>query len=199
VVISRKDILRQIITSIGATIRTAGVVKMEDCKRMAWLSIEVPSKNGTRGMVLENFRGAPCMTDYGAEENVCELAILHLMSRLNIWVKDISYDPLIETSRQLHYYMYWSQYLLTTYQELSAEKDALFNAHKSLLERLGSICVRYSDILPLASSAAATSIQSQPVTCTGAEAPELRYGGLARELTSVLQDNTIGVNLANVN
>jgi hypothetical protein len=51
------------------------------------------------------------------------------MSRLNIWVKDISHDPLIETSRQLHYYMYWSQYLQTTYRELSAEKDALFNAH----------------------------------------------------------------------
>jgi hypothetical protein len=63
------------------------------------------------------------MTDYEAEENVSELAIFHLMSCLNIWVKDISYDLLIETSRHLHYYMYWSQFLQTTYQELSAEKE----------------------------------------------------------------------------
>jgi len=118
------------------------------------------------------------MNDYEAEENVSELAIFHLMSHLNIWVKDISYDPLLETSRHLHYYMYWSQYLQTTYRELSAEKDALFNAHKALLERLSSICARYNDILPQASSAAATSVQSQPVTYTGAEAPEIRYGEL---------------------
>jgi hypothetical protein len=51
VVVSRKDILRQIITRIGATIRTAGVVKMENSK-----SVEIPSKDGTRGMVrLQNF------------------------------------------------------------------------------------------------------------------------------------------------
>jgi hypothetical protein len=56
VVVSCKDILRQIITSIGATIRTAGVVKMENSKRIAWLSVEIPSKDGTRGMVrLQNF------------------------------------------------------------------------------------------------------------------------------------------------
>jgi len=171
---------------------------MENSKRMAWLSVEIPSKDGTRGTVLENFRGVPCRTGYEAEENVSELAIFHLMSRLNIWVKDISYDPLLETSRHLHYYMYWSQYLQTTYRELSAEKDALFNAHKALLERLSSICARYSDILPQASSAAATSVQSQPVTYTGAEAPEIRYGELAHELISVLHENTIGVILANV-
>lgn len=169
-VISRKDILRQIITSIGATIRTAGAVKMEDSKRVAWLSIEIPSRNGTRGKVLENFRGAPCTTAYEAEENVSELAILHLMSLLNIWVRDISYNPLIETSRQLHYYMSWSQYLQNAYRELSAEKDALFNAHKALLERLGSICARYSDVLLQGPSAAAISVQSQPAMYTGAEA-----------------------------
>ena len=170
---------------------------MENSKRMAWLSVEIPSKDGTRGTVLENFRGVPCRTGYEAEENVSELAIFHLMSRLNIWVKDISYDSLLETSRHLHYYMYWSQYLQTTYRELSAEKDALFNAHKALLERLSSICARYSNILPLASSAAVTSVQSQSVTYTGAEAPEIRYGGLARELINILQENTIGVSLAN--
>ena len=171
---------------------------MENSKRMVWLSVEIPSKDGTRGTVLENFRGVPCRTGYEAEENVSELAIFHLMSRFNIWVKDISYDPLLETSRHLHYYMYWSQYLQTTYRELSAEKDALFNAHKALLERLSSICARYSNILPLASSAAVTSVQSQSVTYTGAEAPEIRYGGLARELINILQENTIGVSLANV-
>ena len=48
------------------------------------------------------------------------------------------------------------------------------------------------------SSAAATSVQSQPVTYTGAEAPEIRYGELAHELISVLHENTIGVILANV-
>ena len=85
---------------------------MENSKRMAWLSVEIPSKDGTRGTVLENFRGVPCRTGYEAEENVSELAIFHLMSRLNIWVKDISYDPLLETSRHLHYYMYW--YVLVT-------------------------------------------------------------------------------------
>jgi len=74
---------------------------MENSKRMAWLSVEIPSKDGTRGTVLENFRGVPCRTGYEAEENVSELAIFHLMSRLNILVKDISYDPLIETSRHL--------------------------------------------------------------------------------------------------
>ena len=75
---------------------------MENSKRIAWLSVEIPSKDGTRGMVgLQNFRGVPCMTDYEAEVNVSKLAIFHLMSRLNIWVKDISYDPLIETSRHL--------------------------------------------------------------------------------------------------
>jgi len=47
--------MRQIITSIGATIRTAGVVEMENSKRMAWLSVEIPSKDGTRGTALENF------------------------------------------------------------------------------------------------------------------------------------------------
>jgi len=171
---------------------------MENSKRMAWLSVEIPSKDGTRGTVLENFRGVPCRTGYEAEENVSELAIFHLMSHLNIWVKDISYDPLIETGRHLHYYMNWSQFPQTTYQELSAEKDALFNAHKALLERLSSICARYSDILPQASSAAATSVQSQPVTYTGAEALEMRYGELAHEPISVLQENTIGVILANV-
>jgi hypothetical protein len=66
------------------------------------------------------------------------------------------------------------------------------------LERLSSICARYSDILPQASSAAVTSVQSQPVTYTGAEAPEKRYAELARELISVLQENTVGVSLANV-
>jgi len=66
------------------------------------------------------------------------------------------------------------------------------------LERLSSICARYSNILPLASSAAVTSVQSQSVTYTGAEAPEIRYGGLARELINILQENTIGVSLANV-
>jgi len=137
---------------------------MENSKRMAWLSVEIPSKDGTRGTVLENFRGVPCRTGYEAEENVSELAIFHLMSHLNVWVKDICYDPLIEIGRQLHYYMNWSRFLQTTYQELSAEKDALFNAHKALLERLSSICARYSNILPLASSAAVTSVQSQPVT-----------------------------------
>jgi len=81
---------------------------------------------------------------------------------------------------------------------LSAEKDALLNAHKAPLERLSTICARYSDILPQASSAAATSVQSQPVTYTGAEAPEIRYGELAHELISVLHENTIGVSLANV-
>ena len=65
--------MRQIITSIGATIRTAGVVEMENSKRMAWLSVEIPSKDGTRGTVLENFRGVPCRTGYEAEENVSEL------------------------------------------------------------------------------------------------------------------------------
>lgn len=150
-------------------------------------------------MGLENFRGVPCTTVHEAEENVSELAICHLMSRFNIWVKDINYDPLIETGRNLHYYMYWSQFLQTTCQGLSAEKDALFIAHKALLVRLSSIYARYSDILPQASCVATTSAQSQPATNAGADAPVIRYKELARELISIAQEDTLGVNnLANL-
>ena len=70
-----------------------------------------PHRQSTSPASANNFRGVPCMNDYEAEENVSELAIFHLMSHLNIWVKDICYDPLIEIGRHLHYYMNWSQFL----------------------------------------------------------------------------------------
>lgn len=55
---------RQILIKIGATIRTDGTVKMDNNKMMAWLNIEVPSKEGNKGMVqIETFQDVPCTTD----------------------------------------------------------------------------------------------------------------------------------------
>ena len=47
---SRTSILRQILPKIGAIIRTEGAVKVDNKKTMAWLSIELPSQPGSKGL-----------------------------------------------------------------------------------------------------------------------------------------------------
>ena len=47
---SRKSMLRQILPKIGAVIRTEGAVKVDTKKMMAWLSIEIRSKPGSKGL-----------------------------------------------------------------------------------------------------------------------------------------------------
>jgi len=46
--------LRQILPKIGAIIRTEGAVKLDNKKTLAWLSIEIRSKAGSKG--LQKFR-----------------------------------------------------------------------------------------------------------------------------------------------
>ncbi|CAL5007314.1 unnamed protein product [Urochloa decumbens] len=192
--ISRKSILRQMVSKIGATIRTEGIVKLDKTKRVAWLTVEFPPKEGTTGAVeVEAFQGIACATDYEAEENVSEIAISHFISQLNIHINDVNYPCFLEAYRQLHHSLSWSQILHIKYQMLRIEKNGLFNAHRDLLKRLSSICASYGDILPLAPCAPMThppSIYVEPVMYTGAKPPETRHEQLARELFNIIQENT---------
>lgn len=185
--------LRQIISRIGATIRTEGVFKLDNTRRVDWLTVETPPKEGTKGLVeVESFHSVPCMTDYEAEENVSELAIGHFVSQMSICVNNINYAPLLETCRQLSYSMCWAQVIQARCETLRLERDGLLNAYMDLLNRLSSICVSYSDILPLASwrPINASSTYIEPILYTGARPTQTRLELLAKELFNILQENT---------
>jgi len=84
--------LRQIASKLGAVIRTEGIVKVEQTRRIAWLTIEFPPQNSYEGLpTTEAFHGSPCLSDYDAEENVAEMAISHLISQKNVHVDDVNY------------------------------------------------------------------------------------------------------------
>jgi len=80
VTVSRKSILRQITSKLGAIICTEGIVKLDQNRRIAWLAIEIPPQNSSEGVISESFHGSPCMSDYDAEENVSEVAITYFMT-----------------------------------------------------------------------------------------------------------------------
>jgi len=63
--------LRQILPKIGAVIHTEGAIKVDSKKTMAWLSIEIRSKPGSKGLPeVQTFHSAPFMTEYDAQESV---------------------------------------------------------------------------------------------------------------------------------
>ncbi|CAL5074949.1 unnamed protein product [Urochloa decumbens] len=200
VTISRKGILKEIMDQLGATIRTEGVYKLSESKWVAWVTVEIPPKEGEGAVEVEAFQGIPCMTDYEAQENVSEIAIAHFISQMNINVNDVNYVSFLETYRQWHHCMSWSQVLQIKYETMRIEKSRLFNAHVELLKRLSSICVRHNDILPLASCdplPQSASICTEQVMYTGSKPPVTRHELLARELFNILQENTPNGSLLN--
>ena len=122
ITVSRKSILRQIIGNLGAVIRTKGIVKLDQSRRIAWLTIEIPAQNSTKGVTTECFHGSPCMCDYDAEENVSEVAIAHFISQKNIHVNDVNYAAFHEIYSQLRHYISWCHILHTRFQLLRMEK-----------------------------------------------------------------------------
>jgi len=101
--------LRQILPKLGAVIRTEGAVKVDTKKTMAWLSIEIRSEPGSKGLSeVQTFHSAPCMTEYEAQESVSEQAICYFIARLNICINDLTYPSFKETYKQLNHFMSWS-------------------------------------------------------------------------------------------
>jgi hypothetical protein len=96
-------------------------VKLDQSRRIAWLTIEIPPQNGT-GDVTKCFHGSPCMCVYDAEENVSEVEIAHSISLKNIHVNDVNYVAFHETYSQLRHYISWCHILHTRYQLLRMEK-----------------------------------------------------------------------------
>jgi hypothetical protein len=181
--------LRQILPKIGAVIRTEGAVKVDSKRTMAWLSIEIRSKPGSKGLPeVQHFQSLPCMTEYEAQESASEQAICYFIARLNICINDLTYPALKETCNQLNHFMSWSQFVQTRYDMLRVQMDNMFRSHKKLLDRLGSICSANSDILSLATSL--TSIGSEPLP-----GPDPRYIQLVEQLFTVVLENTPTYNL----
>ena len=101
--------LRQILPKIGVAIRTEGAVKVDTKKTMAWLSIEIHSKPGSKGLPeVQTFHNVPCMTEYEVQESVSEQAICYFIARLNICINDLTYPSFKETYKQLNHFMSWS-------------------------------------------------------------------------------------------
>lgn len=166
---------------------------MDKSKRVAFLTVEIPPKEGKNLMEVESFQSIPCMTDYEAEENVSEFAIAHFISHNNVTINDLNYGLFVETFRQLHHCMSWSQLLQISHENLRIEKSILLNAHMELLRRLSSICVSYSDILPLASCAIEpqpAGVCMEPIIYTGSKPPVTRHELFAWELFNILQRNS---------
>ncbi|KAL6639137.1 hypothetical protein ACP70R_022867 [Stipagrostis hirtigluma subsp. patula] len=112
---------------------------------------------------------------------------------MNIHVNDVNYGAFMETYRQLHHHVSWSQMFQIRYQLLHIQKNGLFNAHKNLLKKLNLICASYGDILPLAPCAPTThppSMYVEPLMYTGARPPETRLEQLAQELYNIMQEHT---------
>lgn len=157
---------------------------MDNNKGIAWLNIEVASKEGSKGL---SFQGVPCMTDYEAQENVSEVAICHFIAQMNILVNDLSYAAFRETFKQLHHYMSWTQLVQSRHETLRAQSDTLLSSHKSLLDRLGSICATHGDILALA-----PCLDDEKAIYTG---PYSRYERLVQKLFRIVQEYTPSGNL----
>lgn len=191
ITVSRKSILRQIVSNLGAVIRTEGIVKLDQSRRIAWLTIEIPAQDRNEGVTTESFHGTPCASDYDAEENVSGVAIAHFISQKNIHVNDVNFVAFHQTYNKLRHYISWCHILNTRLQLLSMEKNQLLNAHVNLLKRLGLICATNGDILPLRPS---TPTMHPPashvgrVMYIGPDPPETRYEELGRELFNVLQE-----------
>ena len=151
---------------------------------MAWLSIELPSQPGSKGLPeVQTFHSIPCMTEYKAQESVSEQAICYFIARLNICINDLTYPAFKETYRQLNHFMSWSQLVQTRYDMLRVQTDDLLKSHKKLLDRLGSICSSYGDILSLATPL--TSIRAEP-----SPGPDPRYVQLVEQLFSLVLEGT---------
>jgi len=175
--------LRQILPKIGAIIRTEGAVKLDNKKTLAWLSIEIRSKAGSKGLPeVQTFESVPFTSLYEAEESVAEQAICYFIGRMNICINDLTYSAFKETYKQLDHFMSWSQLVETNYDTLRIQTDNLFKSRKELLDRLGSICSSYSDIL--SSATPLTSIGAEPVA-----GPDPRYIQLVEQLFSLVLEN----------
>jgi hypothetical protein len=148
--------LRQILPKIGAVIRTEGAVKVDSL---------------------------PCMTEYEAQESVSEQAICYFIAKMNICINDLTYPAFKETYKRLNHYMSWSQLVETRYDMLRVQMDNLLKSHKDLLDRLGSICSSYGDILSLATPPASIGAEPSP-------GPDLRYIQLVEQLFSLVLENT---------
>ena len=97
---------------MGVTIHTEGVYKLDKSdKKVAWLTVEIPPRGGEGVVEVEGFQGIPCITEYEALENVSEMAISHILSKMNVTINDVNHVPFLETYRQLHNYMSWSMIL----------------------------------------------------------------------------------------
>ena len=101
---------------------------------------------------------------------------------MNICINDLTYSAFKETYKQLDHFMSWSQLVETKYDTLRIQTDNLFKSRKELLDRLGSICSSYSDIL--SSATPLTSIGAEPVA-----GPDPRYIQLVEQLFSLVLEN----------
>jgi hypothetical protein len=126
--------LRHILPKIGAVIRTEGAVKVDSKKTMVWLTIEIRSKPGSKGLPeVQTFRSVPCMTEYEVQESVSEQAICYFIARMNICINDLTYLAFKETYKQLNHFMSWSQLVQTGYDILHVQTNNLLKSHKNCL------------------------------------------------------------------